>query len=67
MHMFPIIILAIAVSLDSFGVGVAYGLRGLNPPFSSLVVIGGVLRGANGPCHALRRLDRSYPIPTDFI
>jgi putative sporulation protein YtaF len=39
--MFSIIILAIAVSLDSFGVGVAYGLRGLKTPLSSLVVIGG--------------------------
>jgi putative sporulation protein YtaF len=40
MAVVPIILLAIAVSLDGFVVGVTYGLRQLRLPFASLVTIG---------------------------
>ncbi|WP_416675847.1 sporulation membrane protein YtaF [Egbenema bharatensis] len=39
MNVFSLLILAIAVSLDSFGIGVAYGVRRISVPVGSLIVI----------------------------
>ncbi len=40
MNFIYLIILALAVSLDSFGVGVTYGLRKVRIPFFSIIIIG---------------------------
>jgi putative sporulation protein YtaF len=39
MNVFSLLILAIAVSLDSFGIGIAYGVRRVRVPLGSLVII----------------------------
>ncbi|TVQ07783.1 MAG: sporulation membrane protein YtaF [Leptolyngbya sp. DLM2.Bin27] len=39
MNYFSLLTIAIAVSLDSFGVGVAYGVRNIRVPASSLAII----------------------------
>lgn len=39
MPLFSLILLGLAVSLDGFGVGIAYGLRNLKIPFTSLIII----------------------------
>lgn len=41
MHLFSLLVLAFAVSLDSFSVGTTYGLRKMNIPFLSIVIISG--------------------------
>ncbi|WP_458632724.1 sporulation membrane protein YtaF [Paenibacillus sp. CMAA1364] len=38
-HMFALMLLAFAVSLDSFGVGITYGLRQVKIPLLSIVII----------------------------
>lgn len=40
MHLFYMIFIAFALSLDSFNVGTTYGLRKLHIPFSSVLIIG---------------------------
>lgn len=39
MSVFSLILLGLAVSLDGFGVGIAYGIKNLRIPFSSLIII----------------------------
>jgi putative sporulation protein YtaF len=39
MDVFSLLVIAIAVSLDSFGIGVSYGVRRIGVPFRSLVII----------------------------
>ena len=38
-HMVSLLALALAVSLDGFGVGVTYGLRGIRIPLASIAII----------------------------
>lgn len=42
---FYVILLAVAVSIDGFVAGVAYGLKNIRMPFSSLVIVGVVATG----------------------
>ncbi|SHI94710.1 sporulation membrane protein YtaF [Desulfofundulus thermosubterraneus] len=39
MELFTILIFALALNMDAFGTGVAYGVRGIRLPFSSVLII----------------------------
>ncbi|MDQ0286040.1 putative sporulation protein YtaF [Desulfofundulus luciae] len=39
MELFTIIIFALALNMDAFGTGVAYGVKGIRLPFSSVLII----------------------------
>lgn len=40
MHLFSMVFIALALSLDSFNVGTTYGLRKIHIPFTSVLIIG---------------------------
>ncbi|WP_371362603.1 putative sporulation protein YtaF [Sporomusa rhizae] len=48
MSVFYVLLLGFAVSLDSFAAGIAYGLKAIRMPFSSLTIIGLITAACTG-------------------